>query len=71
MRTHSQIIVDGGGDSVVGPAVGAPAGNVKQWRRNDSIPAPYWRGLADNDFATLDELAAYAAAKKIAQGEAA
>lgn len=57
MRTHQQIINDAGGVSGVAQVTGVSANTVKQWRRLDSIPAPYWRTIADHGFATLDELA--------------
>lgn len=63
MRTHSQIIKDAGGVAVVATAVRVSPNTVKQWARLSSIPAPYWRVVADHGFATLDELADDAAAK--------
>jgi hypothetical protein len=63
-RTHAQIIEDAGGPAAVGDIVGAPGNTTKQWKRNDSIPAPYWAALAEAGKATLEELAAAAAAKR-------
>lgn len=60
MRTHSDIIVDAGGPAAVARSLDVPGvltNNVKSWRRNNSIPAPYWRRFADCRFATLTELA--------------
>ncbi len=64
MRTHLQIIKDAGGPSAIGRIVGAEANTAKQWKRNDSIPAPYWAALADAKVATLDELAKAAATRR-------
>lgn len=63
MRSHSQIITDGGGPAAVSLLVGSTPGATKQWRRTDSIPAPYWQAFADRGLATLRELAAAAAAR--------
>lgn len=61
MRTHSTIITDAGGPAKVAKVIPAASGTVKQWRRLDSIPAPYWQGFADQGIASLEELAAGAA----------
>ena len=53
-----------------GDDLGVPKGNVKQWRRRRSIPAPYWQRLVDAAQArriagiTLEKLAALAAAEQ-------
>jgi len=39
-------------------ATGATPGAVKQWRKNSSIPGPYWQAVADHGWSTLEELAA-------------
>lgn len=57
MRSHDQIITDAGGPTAVARQVGARPGTVKQWRRAESIPAPYWQAIAQLNLATLDELA--------------
>ncbi len=65
MRTHKEII----------RAVGAQAlhdalglvdklHTVKSWAQRDSIPAEHWKVMADKSFATLEELAEAAAAKR-------
>lgn len=69
MRTHTGIIADAGGDTALGNIIGAPAGNVKQWRRNDSIPAPYWQAISDHGLASLEELAAHAARRVAAAND--
>lgn len=50
-------MTDAGGVSSLAKITGVSANTVKQWRRVDSIPAPYWRIIADHGVATLDELA--------------
>jgi len=64
MLSHAQIIDRAGGPSKVGRAIAADPNTAKQWRRNDSIPAPYWEAMVKAEFATLDELAEAAAAKR-------
>lgn len=64
MRTHSQIVDDATIDrlmAVVGPAVTFQT--VRSWGLRNSIPAPYWQTLVDHGLATLEELAACAAAR--------
>ena len=58
MRTHEQIIRDVGSPSSMAKATGATPGAVKQWRKNSSIPGPYWQAVADHGWSTLEELAA-------------
>jgi hypothetical protein len=64
--THGELIDRGGGPAKVGASLDPPVdGNtVKGWKRNDSIPGPYWQGFADARIATLEELAAAAEAKR-------
>lgn len=57
MRTHEQIIIDGGGTKAFAEAIGAPPNRVNQMRRSDSIPAPYWKSVVDAGLATFEELA--------------
>ncbi len=64
MREHSQILVEAGGPSAVALKLLVPPGNVKQWRRSNSIPAPYWKAMVDHGFATLEELASSAAKRR-------
>jgi hypothetical protein len=72
MRTHEQIIIDAGGPTRLAKLIGIEPGKAKQWRRNSSIPGPYWAALTAAKVAKLDELA-HAAAKRTPskQGEAA
>lgn len=64
--THGELIERGGGPAKVGASLAPPVdGNtVKGWKRNDSIPGPYWQGFADARIATLEELAAAAEEKR-------
>jgi len=64
MRTHHQIIADANGPAAIARVVGVDPGLAKQWKRNGSIPAPYWSGLAAAGVATLEELADAAAARR-------
>jgi hypothetical protein len=47
-------------------ATGAPENTVRCWVQRNKIPDEHWKRFGDLDYATLDELAAYAAAKKAA-----
>lgn len=40
---------------------------VHAWKRTESIPAPYWKAIADAGVATLEELAEAAAARRAAR----
>lgn len=64
--THGDLIERGGGPAKVGASLDPPVdGNtVKGWKRNDSIPGPYWQAFADARIATLEELAAAAEDKR-------
>lgn len=64
--THSDLIDRAGGPAKVGSLLNpAVDGNtVKAWKRNDSVPGPYWQAFADANLATLEELAAAAEAKR-------
>jgi hypothetical protein len=45
--------------------IGFPDANtVHAWKRTDSIPAAYWKALAEAGIATLDELAEAAANRR-------
>lgn len=64
MRTHKQIIKDAGGPSAVAKVVVAEANTAKGWSRSNSIPAMYWEPIVAAHLATLEELAAAAAARR-------
>lgn len=56
MRTH-QAILEAAGTPAVARLLGIDPGVVKQWKRSDSIPGPYWSELARHGVGTLLELA--------------
>lgn len=60
-------IIEEAGSAHVAEALSLPARNVRMWKMRDRIPGEYWRGLARNGLATLEELADAHAS----QGEAA
>ncbi|TKD50555.1 hypothetical protein [Sphingomonas baiyangensis] len=61
--SHAGIIEREGGPAKVAAAIRQPPGNVKAWKRTNSIPAPYWQAFVDNGLATYKELASAAAVK--------
>lgn len=71
MRTHQKIIEDAGGPSAIAKVTGAEPGTAKQWKRLDSIPAPYWAAINEAKLATLEELADAAATRRGRQDAAA
>lgn len=64
MRTHEQII-SAAGPTAFAAKIGVEANTVFQWRRLNSIPAAYWRRVAEAELSTLDELAIAAEARKL------
>lgn len=40
------------------------ANTVHAWKRTESIPAPYWKSIANAEIASLDELAEAAANRR-------
>jgi len=66
MRTHSDIVRAAGPDAVAAER-GASIHTVRSWIVRDKIPDEHWAAFADRDWATLEELAEYAAAKKPSQ----
>jgi len=72
MRTHAQIITDGGGYQAVASKIPlAEAARVRFWLRRDSIPGEFWAGFAKAELATLEELAVAAEARRAPQTAAA
>ena len=57
MRSHEQIITDAGGVTAFAQAISAPANLAQQWKRLDSIPAPYWKAVVVAGLATFEEMA--------------
>lgn len=68
--SHSHIIVREGGDTKVADRLGEDRNNVKAWRRNDSIPAAYWRKIVVEGIASYGELSAWAEYRKLAADQA-
>jgi hypothetical protein len=59
MRTHAEIIRDAGGWRAIRDVLGFPSDDAKTkfWFFRDSIPADYWKALADLNLTTVEELA--------------
>ena len=72
MRSHADII-RAAGVLVVHDTLGLEGKlhTVRSWVQRDSIPDQHWKALADAGLATLDELAAAAAARATTSDEAA
>lgn len=72
MRSHAQIIIDGGGPHAIArlvhPHVEADEvtlqKRVRAWAVSKSVPGEYWALLERLGMASVDELAADAAARK-------
>lgn len=71
MRTHAQIVEDGGGYKAVAEKLSLPSERARFWAMRDSIPGEFWKKVSDGGLATLEELAAAAEAKKAAGQDAA
>lgn len=66
MRSHSEIIEDGGGWRSVRDKLGMPKAETraKFWHFRDNIPGQYWSDIVRAELASLDELAAAAARQR-------
>ena len=64
MRSFRQIIDDANGPAALAHRIGVAPDTAKQWKRNDSIPAPYFEAIRAAQLATLEELAVAAAARR-------
>jgi hypothetical protein len=74
MRSHSSIIKDAGGPTVLHRTLGLEDEKlhaVRSWFQRDSIPPEYWPTMVDHGLATLDELALAAEAKRLPEVAAA
>jgi hypothetical protein len=60
---HAEIVAKAGGPAAMDRLCGTKAGTAKQWKRQNSIPAPYWAAIAREGVATLEVLAEAAEAK--------
>jgi hypothetical protein len=56
MRDHPEIVRAVGVEAVA-EATGASIHTVRSWVQRESIPAEHWKLFADNDWASLEELA--------------
>ena len=63
MANHAEIISRNGKDADVAAKLGVNLHQVRDWRLRNSIPAEKWQAISDASLATLEELAAAAAAK--------
>ena len=66
MRTHSEIIKSAPQEDEIAEKRGVSVHTVRSWVQRDKIPDEHWAGFAQEGWATLEELAAYAAAKRAA-----
>lgn len=65
MRSHVEIIKSVGATEMA-RRLGIEPNTVHAWVRANSIPAGYWRALADAEMASLSELAEAAEARRLA-----
>ena len=61
MRSHQQIINDVGPEKIA-DAFGVSLNTSRSWARRDSIPGDFWMRFTERKWASLTELAEYAAA---------
>ena len=66
MNTHAEIVRTAGKAEDVAAACGVSVHTVRSWIGRDSIPAEHWADFAAAGWATLDDLAAIARARKVA-----
>jgi hypothetical protein len=64
MTTHADIVKRSGTDAALADTFGVNSHQVRDWRLRDSIPPERWEAFALKGYATLEELAGAAAAKK-------
>jgi hypothetical protein len=62
MRDFTTIIADAGSDATIAQALGLKPHQPRDWRLRNSVPAQHWQEFARRKWATLEELAAAAAA---------
>ena len=63
MRSHDQIVREAKPERLV-ELTGVSIHTARSWIQRNSIPAEHWAAVAGEGIATLDELAAAAAAKR-------
>lgn len=64
MTTHADIIKRAGSAEIVASWRGVSVHTVRSWITRDKIPDEHWAAFAEQEHATLKELADYSAAKK-------
>lgn len=62
-RSFEQIVKDVGEDTLI-DRLGLKPHQPRDWRIRKSIPPEHWRAMADLGFASLEELAAAAEARR-------
>lgn len=62
MRTHTEIVSAAGADRLA-TLRSVSLHTARSWAQRDSIPSEHWADIAREQLATLEELAAAAAAK--------
>jgi DNA-binding transcriptional regulator YiaG len=66
MRSHSDIAKGQDTARQMSELLGVSVHTVRSWAQRDSIPPEYWSPLANANIASLNELAAAAAARRSA-----
>ncbi len=61
MRNHSTIVSAVGAEKIAAER-GVSIHTARSWSQRDSIPAEHWQAFVNAEWATLEELAAHAAA---------
>jgi hypothetical protein len=63
MKRHAEIVAAAGADKL-SALTGVSVHTCRSWGQRDSIPGEYWKTIAGEGLASLDELAAAAAARR-------
>lgn len=66
MKTHAEIIKQAGSPEDIAAWRQVSVHTVRSWIARDKIPDEHWSAFAENGYASLNELADYSAAKKLA-----
>ena len=64
MRSHTEIVEQAGADAALAVQLNVKVHQPRDWRLRNSIPPEFWLTFKEAGFATLDEQAAAAKAKK-------
>lgn len=65
MRSHAEIVRAAGAEQVAEQQQ-VSIHTARSWILRDSIPAEHWQSFADHGWATLEDLAGYAAKRRAA-----